>query len=162
VDLPGDNKTKAEKERDILAWHQAALALLNVVIAGSKNLSLPHNRIAIASEAFPLLWNRNQSQARALVSQMVGDFAQAASSDQENSALLPPLRGWARLRRCSVQHPTKVKIPILSQKRERGRAPAIALDFKTQEESDTNFPWIEDGLLVPYRPMDSKNLPGVS
>lgn len=84
---PSDARTNAVKEKDILARHQAALALLNVVIAGSKNLMLPHNRIVIASEAFPLLWSRNQAQARALVSQMIGDFAQASSREQETLAL---------------------------------------------------------------------------
>jgi hypothetical protein len=75
------NPPEAEKGR--LVRRQAALAMLDLVLAGAKSLSLPQNRIAIASEAFPLLWNRNESQARALATEMAGDFAQAASRPQE-------------------------------------------------------------------------------
>jgi hypothetical protein len=78
-----DTKSKAEQEKETTARHQAALTLLDLVLAGAKNLSLPQNRIAIASDAFPLLWTRNQPQARSLVTQMIGDFAQAASREQE-------------------------------------------------------------------------------
>lgn len=78
---PQDNPPEAEKDR--LVRRQAALAMLDLVLAGAKSLSLPQNRIAIASEAFPLLWNRNESQARALATEMAGDFAQAASRLQE-------------------------------------------------------------------------------
>jgi hypothetical protein len=74
-----------EAEKDQLTRRQAALAMLDLVLAGAKSLSLPQNRLAIESEAFPLLWNRNESQARALVTEMVGDFAQAASRQQETS-----------------------------------------------------------------------------
>lgn len=72
-----------EAEKDRLARHQSALEMLDLVLAGAKSLSLPQNRLAIQSEAFPLLWSRNESQARALVTQMVGDFAQAANRQQE-------------------------------------------------------------------------------
>ncbi len=81
---PADAKSKAEKEKEVIARHQAALTLLDLVLAGARNLSLPQNRIAVASEAFPLLWSRNEPQARTLVTQMVGDFAQAATRQQEN------------------------------------------------------------------------------
>jgi hypothetical protein len=80
-----ENKSKAEKEKDALVRRQAALTLLDLVVAGSRNLSLPQNRIAIASDVFPILWNRNEAQARSLVTQMIGDFAQASSRQQENS-----------------------------------------------------------------------------
>jgi hypothetical protein len=81
---PADAQSKAEKEKETLARHQAALTLLDLVLAGSKNLSLPQNRIALASDAFPILWTRNQAQARTLVTQMIGDFAQAAARQQDN------------------------------------------------------------------------------
>ena len=77
-------QAKTESETNLTARRQAALTLLDQVLAGSKNLSLPQNRIAIECEAFPLLWSRNESQARALVSQMTGDFAQAASRQNED------------------------------------------------------------------------------
>ncbi len=73
-----------ESEKASRARHQAAVEMLDLVLAGAKSLSLPQNRLAIASEAFPLLWSRNESQARALVTQMVGDFAQAASRHIED------------------------------------------------------------------------------
>jgi hypothetical protein len=73
-----------EAEKDRLARHRAAAEMLDQVLAGVKSLSLPQNRLAIESEAFPLLWSRNESQARALVTQMVGDFAQAAASHLED------------------------------------------------------------------------------
>ena len=81
-----------EAEKDRLARHQAALVMLDLVLAGAKSLSLPQNRIAIESEAFPLLWSRNESQARALVTQMVGDFAQAASRHIEEETPDPNSR----------------------------------------------------------------------
>ena len=83
---PADDKSKAEKEKEVIARHQAALTLLDLVLAGSKNLSLPQNRIAVASEAFPILWSRNEPQARTLVTQMIGDFAQASTRQQETPA----------------------------------------------------------------------------
>jgi hypothetical protein len=79
-----DGKSKAEKEKEAVARRQAALTLLELVLTGSKNLSLPQNRIAIVSEAFPILWSRNEPHARALVTEMIGDFAQAAARQQEN------------------------------------------------------------------------------
>ncbi|HEY6338413.1 MAG TPA: hypothetical protein VIW68_07955 [Candidatus Sulfotelmatobacter sp.] len=79
-----DPQSKSEAEKETIARRQTALALLDTVLAGAKNLSLPQNRIAIACEAFPVLWSRNQPQARALVNQMTGDFGQAASRQQEN------------------------------------------------------------------------------
>lgn len=81
---PADAKAKAEKEKEVIARHQAALTLLDLVLSGAKNLSLPQNRIAVASAAFPILWSRNEPQARTLVTQMIGDFAQAASRQLEN------------------------------------------------------------------------------
>jgi hypothetical protein len=82
---PGAQQAKSpEAEKDLLARRQAALAMLDQILAGAKSLSLPQNRLAIASEVFPLLWSRNESQARALVTQMVGDFAQAASRHIED------------------------------------------------------------------------------
>lgn len=79
-----NDKSKADRAKETLARHQAALTLLELVVAGSKNLSLPQNRIAIASGAFPVLWTRNEAQARALVTQITGDFAQSATHQQES------------------------------------------------------------------------------
>jgi len=79
-----DTHSKAEQEKETAARHQAALTLLNLVLAGAKNLSLPQNRIALASDAFPILWTRNEPLARSLVTQMTSDFAQASSREQES------------------------------------------------------------------------------
>jgi hypothetical protein len=84
------NPPEAEKAR--LARHQAALGMLDLVLAGAKSLTLPQNRLAIESEAFPLLWSRNESQARALVTQMVGDFAQASTRHTEDETPDPNSR----------------------------------------------------------------------
>jgi len=74
----------AEQEKTAAARRKAALTLLELVLSGSKNLNLPQNRIAIATDAFPLLWTRNETQARALVTQMIGDFAQASADQREH------------------------------------------------------------------------------
>jgi hypothetical protein len=81
---PVDLSAKANKEKEERARHQTALAMLDVVLAGARNLTLPQNRIAIAADAFPILWGRNEPQARSLVTQITGDFAQAASRQAEN------------------------------------------------------------------------------
>jgi hypothetical protein len=75
---------KAEKAQEAAARHQAARTLLEIVLAGSKNLALPQNRIIIANQAFPMVWPQNEPRARALVTQMIGDFAQASASQQDN------------------------------------------------------------------------------
>jgi len=77
-----DANSKAEKEKETIARHKAALTLLDQVLSGSRNLSLPQNRITIASEALGILWGHNEAQARSLVTEIVGDFAQAGA--QEN------------------------------------------------------------------------------
>jgi hypothetical protein len=105
---PADKERDEEREKDLLARHQTALAMLDLVLAGAKNLNLPQNRIAIAAEAFPLLWTRNQSQARALVNQMVGDFAQAAS--RQNSDESPD-----RNARPSLRQQWQVALQTISQ-----------------------------------------------
>ena len=81
-----------ETQKDLLARHQAALGMLDQILAGAKSLTLPQNRLVIESEAFPLLWSRNEPLARALVTQMVGDFAQAASRHMEEETPNPNSR----------------------------------------------------------------------
>jgi hypothetical protein len=66
---------------------RAARGLLEQVLAGVKSLSLPQNRIAIEAEAFPLVWSRNEAQARSLVSEMVDEFTQAASQQAQSTDL---------------------------------------------------------------------------
>ena len=78
---------QANGEVESPSQRQAALAMLDQVLAGVKSLSLPQNRIAIESEAFPIVWSRNEAQARALVNQMVAEFAQAAGEQNETANL---------------------------------------------------------------------------
>jgi len=81
----GENTPKAERAKEAAVRHQAALTMLDLVVGGVQSLTLPQNRITIASTAFPILWTHKQPQARSLVPQLIGDFAQAASRQQEDS-----------------------------------------------------------------------------
>lgn len=80
---PDDTKTKAEKEKEQRERRQTALTMLELVLDGARTLNHPQNRIAIATEAFPILWSRNEPRARGLVNLMIGDFGQAASNSEE-------------------------------------------------------------------------------
>ena len=64
------------------AARQAAMNILEGVLASTSSLSLPQNRLAIELQAFPIVWSRSDSRARALISQMAAEFAQAASSNR--------------------------------------------------------------------------------
>jgi hypothetical protein len=117
---PADAKSKAEKEKEVIARHQAALTLLDLVLVGARNLSLPQNRIAVASEAFPLLWSRNEPQARSLVTQMVGDFAQAATRQQENpapNARQMLLQQWQMVLRTIAQSDAELALSFMNATR---------------------------------------------
>jgi hypothetical protein len=80
-----DATSKAEKEKEARIRHQSALRLLDAVLAGRKALGLPQNRIAVGSQALPLLWNYNGTEARALVAEMISDFGEAAARQQEDA-----------------------------------------------------------------------------
>jgi len=62
--------------------------ILEGVLASTGSLSLPQNRLVIELQAFPIVWSRSDSRARALINQMAGEFAAAASSQSadENPA----------------------------------------------------------------------------
>jgi len=66
------------------AIRQSAMNILEGVLASTGSLSLPQNRLVIELQAFPIVWSRSDSRARALINQMAGEFAQAASSNQPN------------------------------------------------------------------------------
>jgi hypothetical protein len=66
------------------AVRQSAMNLLEGVLASTGSLSLPQNRLAIELQAFPIVWSRSDSRARALINQMAGEFAQAASNQSNN------------------------------------------------------------------------------
>jgi hypothetical protein len=59
---------------------QSAMSLVEEVLAGTGSLELPQNRLAIEMHAFPTVWTRSAPRARALISQMAGEFAAAASA----------------------------------------------------------------------------------
>jgi hypothetical protein len=143
---PADPKSKAEKDKEAIARYQAALTLLDLVLAGSKNLSLPQNRIAVASEAFPILWSRNEPQARTLVTQMIGDFAQAAARQQESPA--PNTRQqlrqqWQIVLRTiapadaelalSFMHATRTFVQIGNAEQEEAEERSLRLELAAQE-----------------------------
>jgi hypothetical protein len=54
--------------------------LVEEVLAGTGSLELPQNRLAIEMHAFPTVWTRSAPRARALISQMAGEFAAASSA----------------------------------------------------------------------------------
>jgi len=66
------------------AVRQSAMNILEGVLAGTGSLTLPQNRLAIELQAFPIVWSRSDSRARALIHQMAGEFAQAASGSESN------------------------------------------------------------------------------
>jgi hypothetical protein len=59
--------------------------ILEGVLASTGSLTLPQNRLVIELQAFPILWSRSDSRARALINQMAGEFAQAASNAASDS-----------------------------------------------------------------------------
>jgi hypothetical protein len=81
----GTEASKQIQDKQAETQEQAALALLEQVLAGVKNLTLPQNRIAIEAEAFPLVWSHSEAQARSLVSQIEGEFAQAAGQQEQST-----------------------------------------------------------------------------
>jgi hypothetical protein len=76
---------KLDLAKQAIARKQSAMNMIDEILAGTSNLSLPQNRLAIESLAFPALWSRNQPRARALVNQIAAEFAQAASRRDEDS-----------------------------------------------------------------------------
>jgi hypothetical protein len=68
------------------ALSQPALKMLDEVLKEAKNLAVPQNRLALESEALPVLWKRDESRARALISQMVTDFADATTARKDDSS----------------------------------------------------------------------------
>lgn len=62
------------------AIRQSAMNLIEEALAGTGSLTLPSNRITIELRAFPVVWSRSNARARALVLQMAGEFAQAATA----------------------------------------------------------------------------------
>jgi len=62
---------------------QSAMNLVEEALAGTGSLTLPANRLAIELRAFPIVWTHSEARARALVQQMAGEFAQAATRSQD-------------------------------------------------------------------------------
>lgn len=61
------------------AVRQSAMNLIEEALAGSGSLTLVSNRLAIELRAFPIVWSRSDTRARALVQQMAGEFGQGAN-----------------------------------------------------------------------------------
>ena len=77
LQLQATNRAAAQQSP---AVRQSAMNILEGVLASTGSLSLPQNRLAIEIQAFPIVWSRSDSRARALINQMAGEFAQSASS----------------------------------------------------------------------------------
>jgi hypothetical protein len=119
TESPQNQSRQSENEKQAVAQRQAAVALLDEVMSGVKSLGLPQNRIAIEAEAFPTLWSQNQSQGRALVLQMEGDFAQAASQQDQGTAFNLNLTQALRMQRQTL-------VQVIAQS-----DPELALSFLT-------------------------------
>jgi hypothetical protein len=70
----------AASEKQSPSARQSAMNLVEEVLAGTGSLELPQNRLAIEIHAFPTVWTRSAPRARALISQMAGEFAAASSA----------------------------------------------------------------------------------
>ena len=70
---------------------QSAISLMEQALAGTGSLSLPANRLAIELRAFATVWSRSDARARALIQQMAGDFAQAATAVTQDADQNPAL-----------------------------------------------------------------------
>ncbi len=57
---------------------RSAMGLIEEALAETGSLSLPSNRLAIELRAFPVVWSRSETRARALIQQMAGEIGQAA------------------------------------------------------------------------------------
>lgn len=82
---PAQEQPVAGSSAQSPAVRQSAMNMLEEVLAGTGSLALPQNRLAIELQAFPILWTRSSSRARALINQMAGEFAQAVASSNEDS-----------------------------------------------------------------------------
>jgi len=87
----GTNPADNSSEKPSQTARQSAMNMLEAVLAGTGSLQIPQNRLAIELRAFPILWARSDPRARALISQMAGEYADAASRIDERAAQNPTL-----------------------------------------------------------------------
>ena len=92
VASPNDKPATAGGDKQSPSARQSAMNMVEEVLAGTGSLELPQNRLAIELQAFPTVCTRSESRARALITQMAGEFAAASSSNNqrldENPSLL--------------------------------------------------------------------------
>jgi len=143
---PTPDPSEADKAKEAVARRQAALALLDLVLSATRNLSLPQNRIQIASEALPLLWKSNEARARSLVTQMMADFTQAAALGKESSS--PDKRTMLRQQwevavriiaqsdadlALSFMNATRSFVPIADPEQQEAEERGLRLELATRE-----------------------------
>ena len=73
-----NGETIAASDKPSPSARQSAMNLVEEVLAGTGSLELPQNRLAIEMQAFPAVWTRSATRARALISQMAGELAAAS------------------------------------------------------------------------------------
>jgi hypothetical protein len=86
-----ETQAKPAQDEHVRSVRQSAISLMEEALAGTSSLSLPANRLAIELRAFPTVWSRSDARARALIQQMAGDFAQAATAVTQDSDQNPAL-----------------------------------------------------------------------
>jgi len=76
--------TASHTDKQLLSARQTAINLIEEALAGTGTLTVPSNRLAIELRAFPIVWSRSDSRARALIQQMAGEFADAANAFKQD------------------------------------------------------------------------------
>jgi hypothetical protein len=72
--------TNSSGDKQSPSARQSAMNMVEEVLASTGSLELPQNRLAIEMHAFPTVWTRSAPRARALISQMAGEFAAASNA----------------------------------------------------------------------------------
>jgi hypothetical protein len=127
---PSETLKVAGGDKQSPSARQSAMNLLEEVLAGTGSLELPQNRLAIELRAFPTVWTRSDSRARALINQMAGEFAAASSSNNQRLD----------------QNPVMLRAKLREQRTSMARAignidPELALVFLS-----ATLPYVQSGL----------------
>ena len=142
---PNDKPFTAGNDKPSPSARQSAMNMVEEVLAGTGSLELPQNRLAIELQAFPTVCTRSDSRARALISQMAGEFA-AASSAINQRLDENPSNARARLRE---QRTSMARIIGNTD-------PELALAFLS-----ATLPYVQSGLptTIPRTTLSSSTLP---
>lgn len=129
-----------QEQEDRLKRERKAVALLDEVVSESQALKLPENRIRVQVVAGDLLWERNQSRARALFGEAAIAIAQA--NDQTDREDRDESETVARLRRELVltvaQHDADLAFQLLNSSRPLSRTGDTGNDLRLGRD-ETNL-----------------------